>query len=514
MIKKFLKNEFFWLILIILFALFLRLWRITEIPPGLTGDEAWSGLDAIKILQNGWIGPFVKLDAWGQNTFFFYILSPFVKILGNTILSLRLLPALIGTITLIVIYFLNRKFLPPKAILLGIFLFSFNHWHLHFSRMSFMLIMVPLFSTLMYLSVLKGLEKNQLKYFLLAGIFFGLGLNTYPSFFYTAASFLIFFFLIFIQRKNHKKFLLKGLLLFLISAIIICLPLISYWTKNPDFLSGRVYLSNPFSGLGKENFEKTFNITDVKTVDIIKINLIQTLGIFHFKGDLSSINNLSGYPLLDLVTGLLFLLGLAILLLKKNKARVVFLPWFLMSLVAGITTADAPNARRVIDTLPSLIFMTSLGINFILEKLKRFRLWLSLGLSLIILCSFLINYQLFFVKYPQNSQAKFWFAYNQVKMCEYLKNNYKNYYVYFFSDFWSWDYETRRFLCPNIQGENLPKNFTDPVIKTKGENEKMIYILFPPFEPYLSNLKKSYNGKLETVNDEDGHLLFFSYIIN
>ena len=48
-------------------AAFLRVYRLAELPPGLHGDEALTGLDALRILDEGWIGPYVG-SALGQPT--------------------------------------------------------------------------------------------------------------------------------------------------------------------------------------------------------------------------------------------------------------------------------------------------------------------------------------------------------------------------------------------------------------------------------------------------------------
>jgi hypothetical protein len=258
---------------------------------------------------------------------------------------------------------------------------------------------------------------------------------------------------------------------------------------------------------------------------IVFLNIKKTLLMFHYQGDENAIDNLPGQPMIDRATGLLMLAGL-FLALKKIKEEKYFLAivWFLTALIPGFLTAGAPNARRTIDSLPSVFLFSGFILEFLELSLKRFnlnkkmkRIILALIFAVIAIVSFWENLNVFFVKYPKESSAKFWFAYNQVKMCEYMNNNYQNHYVYFFSDFWSWNYETRRFLCPNIQGENVSKSFADYVLNKEKDLEnkqKSIYIILTPYEKYSTDWKKLYNGSWKEVRDIDGQIMFVSYLKN
>ena len=50
-----------------LVAAFLRVYNLTGLPEGLHGDEAVTGLDALRVMREGWIGPYVG-SALGQPT--------------------------------------------------------------------------------------------------------------------------------------------------------------------------------------------------------------------------------------------------------------------------------------------------------------------------------------------------------------------------------------------------------------------------------------------------------------
>src|SRR4028119_1110601 len=92
------------LLLVVALATFLRFYKLSDLPLGLHGDEAVSGLEARRILQQGSIGPYSHL-ALGQPSGPLYLFTIPLKLFGNTIFALRALTALVGTCTVLLLYF-------------------------------------------------------------------------------------------------------------------------------------------------------------------------------------------------------------------------------------------------------------------------------------------------------------------------------------------------------------------------------------------------------------------------
>src|ERR1700674_215736 len=74
---------------ITLLAAVLRIWRLGTVPLGLHGDEAWTGLDARRVLREGWIGAYVP-SAVGQPTGPLYFTALLFKFMPQTTFTLRL----------------------------------------------------------------------------------------------------------------------------------------------------------------------------------------------------------------------------------------------------------------------------------------------------------------------------------------------------------------------------------------------------------------------------------------
>src|SRR3989344_2937504 len=105
------KHKFLLLAILILAAL-LRLYRITEVPPGVNRDEASIGYTAYSLLQTGkdeygrsFPLSFESFGDW-KLPLYIYTTVPFVKLFGLNELAVRFPSVLAGTLTVLLTYFL------------------------------------------------------------------------------------------------------------------------------------------------------------------------------------------------------------------------------------------------------------------------------------------------------------------------------------------------------------------------------------------------------------------------
>ena len=117
----------------------LRLYRVTELPGGLHGDEALTGLDALRVVREGWIGPYVG-SALGQTTGPLYFTALVFALSKPTTFTLHLSMALFGIATVPAAYFLMRVGFGRWVALFAVIALTFSYWHLFYSRAAFMLI--------------------------------------------------------------------------------------------------------------------------------------------------------------------------------------------------------------------------------------------------------------------------------------------------------------------------------------------------------------------------------------
>ncbi|MBI4039329.1 phospholipid carrier-dependent glycosyltransferase [Candidatus Daviesbacteria bacterium] len=143
--KKGLVNWLF--VAVVALAVVLRLYNLTQYPPGFTADEAAIGYNAYSLLQTGrdeygtpWPLVFRSFDDY-KPPLYFYLVLPFMAVLGPTELAVRLPSALLGIGTVVLVYFLAKRLAYSRQQiadsympLAASFLLAINPWHLHYSR--------------------------------------------------------------------------------------------------------------------------------------------------------------------------------------------------------------------------------------------------------------------------------------------------------------------------------------------------------------------------------------------
>ena len=130
------------LAIIVIFGAILRFALLTFNPPSLNWDEISHGYNAYSILKTG-------MDQWGQRfpifnfraygdyptTLNLYLTIPFIAIFGLTSFAIRFPQALLGTLTMLSVYFLTLGITKRKDIsLLTSFLVAIDPWYVFTSR--------------------------------------------------------------------------------------------------------------------------------------------------------------------------------------------------------------------------------------------------------------------------------------------------------------------------------------------------------------------------------------------
>ena len=155
-------------IIILLLASVLRLIALNEFPAGLNADEAAIGYNAYSLIQTGKdeFGHSWPINFQSFNDFkpglYFYLVLPFVKVLGLNEWAVRLPSAILGIFTVGLIYlFANQIFKNRTIALISALILAINPWYLHFSR--------------------GGWESNTSVFFILSGVYFFIKFTNLPS---------------------------------------------------------------------------------------------------------------------------------------------------------------------------------------------------------------------------------------------------------------------------------------------------------------------------------------------
>ena len=474
------KKYIFVLLAILAVAVFFRFWNLDSVPPGLYPDEAMNGNQAITQA-----GKIFYPENNGREGLFINLIHLSFSLFGISLWSLKFIPALIGVLTVLGVYFLAKELFQVSGFrfqvsrniaLFSSFFLAISFWHINFSRIAFRAILVPFFLVFLFYFLFRGFRTQKISNFIIAGIFFGLGFYTYIAFRF--AIFLVLFVLIFwwlvYKRQNLQKNFLRFTIYFLLFTFIIALPLGIYFLKNPqDFISRAAGVSifaqqNPIKAFGQ--------------------SLIRHLLMFNFSGDGNWRHNIAGKPVLFWPIGILFLIGFAYSIketfkVKKNKNYLLFtiycllLSWWFIMLLPGILTVEGiPHFLRTIGAIPPTFIFAALGANFLYLKIKQNiklkpKSLMRIGLVsclLILIATFVFSQcWRYFWLWGKNQEVKEAFSSDYIEIGNYLN---------------SLSQITKKYVIVNqpgilVQGIPMPSQTIEFIERTKFKEPRATYLL-------------------------------------
>ena len=348
------------LVLAFLGAAALRLPALDRFPPGGFFDEVQNILVAQGILKGHW--PIFVADTSQMPALYFYPVAAAIATFGKTICSVRGVSALCGSAAVPVFYLLARRFFSREAAAAATILLAGCRWHLNFSRIGFNGIVCPLMELLTFLALVKALETGRKLHWILFGAGVAVGLQTYYAFNLFPAVLAVAV-LAFACRFGIRSFpgevrrILPGLALSVATAAVLLLPLAMFAFRNPRVFfqrTGAVAIWNPVHGL--------------KMPDALFLNIRTHLLMFNFHGDGNPRHNIPDAPLLTSIEGVLLAFGLGCTLGRGFRwPRPAWLAWFVVMLLPGILTIEAPQAYRTIGVIPVVYLLIAEGLQTIVR---------------------------------------------------------------------------------------------------------------------------------------------------
>lgn len=403
----------------------MRLYKLDSVPPSLNWDEADGGYNAYAIAN--W-----AKDEWGQflpltftsfkddkHPVHIYLTVPIVKLFGLSDFTTRFSGAMVGILSVAVIFFLAKAFFKNNltALLASLFL-AISPYHIHFSRglweANFALFFFMLGLLMFYLAL-----KKQGWLISLSFLSFGISILSYHSSKIIVPPILlllgILYFKDLVKLKKNFYFGLFILLLFFLLLVF-----------NPRILG---FARAAQTGFSKEVVEKTqtFQKTQNHILGLGEITLSQYLTHFtpqylFVSGDQSPRNSVKTLGEFYKLDALFLLAGAFCLLVLRSKVAVVILAWLLLSPFPSSLVSGAPNATRAIFMLGSMQLIAALGavkiVGWLKGKIKAFALVIILILLSAQLLIFLKDY---FIAYPANSATDWQFGMKQI--VEYVKDH-------------------------------------------------------------------------------------------
>src|SRR5690606_14577054 len=178
-------------VLILILAVFLRIYRFESIPPGIYVDETNSSLDALRILEGNDVSPFAT--GWYETpNGYIYYMAAIYKLLGANWTSLKIVSLIPAILTIPAVYLLGRLLFGPSAGLFAMLFIAVSRWHLSMSRWGWNETAPPLFQVLAFYFLVRGLRDRRALDYALSGLIAGLAIYTYLSSRLAAATLILY----------------------------------------------------------------------------------------------------------------------------------------------------------------------------------------------------------------------------------------------------------------------------------------------------------------------------------
>ncbi|MCX6049688.1 MAG: PA14 domain-containing protein [Chloroflexi bacterium] len=159
-------SSFLWLLILIGIAAFLRLWQLTSLPADCIDAECVRALALV--------------DGSAGVSLFNLLARALFTLSGQSLLSLRLTSALFGIATVPALYWAARPITRGGA-RLAISLLALSPWHIWASRSSDPWIVTPLLLCLAIWATFQAIPQRDRRWWILAGLGFGLTMVTTPA---------------------------------------------------------------------------------------------------------------------------------------------------------------------------------------------------------------------------------------------------------------------------------------------------------------------------------------------
>ncbi len=308
------------------------------------------GLETRKVLRGEM--PAMLALGWDQYpSLGFALHAPAMLLDGDSLTGLRITSVIGGLVTIGLTAALARLLFGGFAAVAAGALITFSHWHIHLSRMGLHYMDAMVFSLTSIYLVTRGVLRGSPVAFAGGGIALGMCFYVY----YTARlSVLVVFGIIMLgvlTRKGPLRWWAVRIGWLAAGALVTVLPLLAVYAQDPSAAVARTDRVSLFSPQNFEFVQRTYKLES--TDQVLRFQAQRALEMFNLPWDTSSQFG-SKDPLLDPVSGVLFVVGCAVALARPFLvSHALLLGWLVLTL-AGVTLTDGiPFSPRAVIALPA-----------------------------------------------------------------------------------------------------------------------------------------------------------------
>lgn len=393
----------FLLVIFYLFSYFFLTFKITDVPPGINGDEAAIGYSAALIVQTGYdsAGRFLPIftkipgsEDWKQPITLYSTVLVF-KTFGESYFNLKLVSVVFALLSATIIFFLAKEIFSKRYAIISWLIFItmpviLIHSHLALENIA----PVPFIAFWLWMMA-KYTKTEKIKYLILAGIALGFSLYSYLGLrlimpILTVLSVGYLYYLSYL--KSGRKSNIYAVPIFIIVLLPFLISLLIFKNQYP----GAVFAHNRPQNL--TSYQQFF-LPYISTFD---------LSFLFMKGDATPYHSTGKQGMFLLATLPIFILG--ILNIVREKRPILFLTllvFILAPLLYGLPGQTYRASRLLTLCVPFVIICLS-GLQGLLEiKIKKIKLLILFLTAILISLNFMDFVYDYWYQYPNRVKSEF-----------------------------------------------------------------------------------------------------------
>lgn len=256
-------------IVIFIVAVFLRVYKLENIPSGVNVDEAGMAYDAFCLSKfmvdralNKFPVYFINFGG-GQSILYGYVTAIFIKLYGFNITSIRITAVIFNLIAILACFLMIRKHIGQKSALVVSFLLTINPWNIMSSRWG---LDCNLLALCLIISLYFLLRAKKWYQYIFAGLAIGISLYTYAISYIIIPVFLILIlsYMLYVKRITFKNIIILGIPIFILALPLMLMILVNNgileqinWIftipKLPKYRGSEISISNIITNLKSLN---------------------------------------------------------------------------------------------------------------------------------------------------------------------------------------------------------------------------------------------------------------------
>lgn len=530
--KNHLSHEVGWrervvLAAIVLVGLLVRTWDLGDLPISLHGDEAATGLDAARILDDGWIGVYTP-SALGQPAVPFYATALSVAALGHTMFALRVVSAIAGALAVYVVFRVATPRFGVRVGLIAAAVLALLNWHLHYTRLAFGVAWWPLVTLLAVGAIDRALRRDAegrtanvggvRGSWALAGFCTVIGVYVYNAHWSVvgALAMIVAILTLFGKADGGIAGRLGRLGTFVGASVITLVPMLLYM----------------LGGNGYSHHFRQFSVRS--TPEWLDASLFGKAELV-LRGYLTSWSRILVQPHPDLADGsgiirpvpivfaLAFLLGALVLVVRHRHALAAVVVVLCLALPLGPAMTIDGTVRRDVAMAPLLALVIGVGLSFIWERLpfgdSGRQAWLlrtAVVAGLVVLVGGFSTWQ-YFDSYRNDPRHQWTFSGELAGPIEAMNEHGVDAEVNLYSRRHSIRYETIKFLAPDVTGrDRLP-----PFVEANEENIEphpdangpQLFVLIGPDTTLITPLRDRYPDGEVVADWASGGIAYNAFLV-